>query len=332
MANTPMVILWQAANGSTILSQRQAAGRVEPLPVTHPPRQATVVIPDDPVRLDTFCPTSCPERVPPDLPQSPNPNDVSPVLSFRIEKNETSQPLIWAFGVTAPDPDPNAAIEQHLDAGSFTLNLSKLLEISSVSATGASSMPSSTTASQSSPAPTASFVPDNPLSRNNSLLVAHAVLCAAGFLILLPLGALVARWARVCTPKWFTAHWFINIVLGIPLICIGWALGPLGVAQQGLEHVVTAHQVSKRVVELLLDRPRAELSCFFTQPNARLLQITGVILFALYIIQVAIGTLVHLRRPKDGHIHPLRNVVHVVLGLAIFGLSIYEVRLVFSYA
>ena len=74
--------------------------------------------------------------------------------------------------------------------------------------------------------------------------MAHAVLSAAGFLILLPLGALVARWGRVFTPKWFAAHWFLNVVLGIPLICIGWALGPLAVAQQGLEHVVTAHQVS----------------------------------------------------------------------------------------
>ena len=57
------------------------------------------------------------------------------------------------------------------------------------------------------------------------------------------------------------------------------------------------------------------------------MKITGVILFALYLIEVALGTLVHLRRPKDGErAHPPRNVVHVALGLVIFGLSIYEVR------
>ena len=50
MAGTPMVILWQAANGTTILSQRQATGRVEPLPVTHPPQLATVINSVDPVR------------------------------------------------------------------------------------------------------------------------------------------------------------------------------------------------------------------------------------------------------------------------------------------
>ena len=53
MANTPMVILWQATNGTTILSQRQPSGRVEPQPVTHPPRQASVVNSADVVRLDT---------------------------------------------------------------------------------------------------------------------------------------------------------------------------------------------------------------------------------------------------------------------------------------
>ncbi len=50
-----------------------------------------------------------------------------------------------------------------------------------------------------------------------------------------------------------------------------------------------------------------------------------MILFVLYIIQVALGTLIHVRRPKHGRAHPPRNVVHVVLGLALFGLSIYEV-------
>ena len=52
MANTPMVILWQTVNGTIILSQRQAIGLVEPLPVTDPPRRATVALRDDTVRLD----------------------------------------------------------------------------------------------------------------------------------------------------------------------------------------------------------------------------------------------------------------------------------------
>ena len=36
------------------------------------------------------------------------------------------QSLIWAFGVTSPNStDPSATIEQHLDAGTFSLDLSK---------------------------------------------------------------------------------------------------------------------------------------------------------------------------------------------------------------
>lgn len=54
-------------------------------------------------------------------------------------------------------------------------------------------------------------------------------------------------------------------------------------------------------------------------------QICGVALIVLYIFELALGTLVHLRRPKDGKGHPPRNVAHVVLGLAVFGLSIYTV-------
>ncbi|PIL23782.1 hypothetical protein GSI_13532 [Ganoderma sinense ZZ0214-1] len=273
MANSPMVILWQTVNGTVILSQRQATGRVEPLPVTDPPRRATVALRDH---------TS---------------QGVSTILAFDIPKNnDTIQSLVWAFGVTAPAADPSAFIQQHLDAGAFSLNLSKELEVASVSASGptASSTQLGGPSIAVDPAPPQSSpVTASNLLHTDGLLVAHAALSAAGFLILLPLGTLVARWARVFTPRWFTAHWFINVVLGIPLVCVGWALGPLAVAQRGRAHVVTPHQIC------------------------------GVALIVLYIFQLALGTLVHLRRPKDGKGHPPRNVGHVVLGLAVFGLSIY---------
>ncbi|RDX48387.1 hypothetical protein OH76DRAFT_1404980 [Lentinus brumalis] len=277
MANSPMVILWQTANGTTMLSQREASSRVEPLPVTHPPRLASV---------------------PPRANISPS---VPPILVFDIPKNnDTVQSLIWAFGVTPPDASPDAQIEQHLDAGTLSLDLTKELDegsgspsssiaSSQLGATSATPTPPPPTPSQSSPSSAL-----NGASQANSLLVVHAALSAAGFLILLPMGSLVARWSRIFTSKWFIAHWFINVVLGIPFICVGWALGPLAVAQQGREHIVTVHQIC------------------------------GVILFVLYIIQVALGTLIHVRRPKHGRAHPPRNVVHVVLGLALFGLSIYE--------
>ncbi|KAI0807255.1 hypothetical protein C8Q74DRAFT_1226759 [Fomes fomentarius] len=264
MANSPMVIVWQIPNGTTILSQRQASGLEEPLPVVLPPRVAS---------LSHGVSTSL---------------GLSSILAFDIPKNDTVQSLIWAFGTTTPDSSPTASIEQHLDAGAFSLDLTKELLVA-VSETGTTG-----TISPAPPPQSSSAFASDVLSRTNSLQVAHAVLCAAGFLIVLPLGTLSARWSRVFTPKWFTAHWIINVVLGIPLVCVGWAFGPLAVAQQGREHIVTAHQIC------------------------------GVVLFVLYIIEVGLGTLVHLRRSKQRASHPPRNIIHVGLGLAVFGLSIYE--------
>ena len=194
----------------------------------------------------------------PDFPQSPS---VTPILSFHIPKNnDTVQSLIWAFGVTTPDGNPNAEIEQHLDAGRLSLDLTKEFDDASrpsassfanslMGGTSATATPTPPTPSQSSPSSAL-----NGASRPSSLVDVHAALSAAGFLILLPMGTLVARWSRIFTSRWFTAHWFINVVLGIPFICVGWALGPLAVAQQGREHIVTVHQVNGSV--LLFARSR----------------------------------------------------------------------------
>ena len=183
------------------------------------------------------------------MPDFPQLSGVSPILAFDVPKNnDTIQSLVWAFGVTIPPADPSASIEQHLDAGNLSLNLTKKLDESSIGSALASTttIQSATLATTSALAPSQSFstTAATTLSHTDGVLVAHAALSAAGFLILLPLGTLVARWARVFTPKWFTAHWFINVVLGIPLTCVGWALGPLAVARRGMGHIVTPHQVS----------------------------------------------------------------------------------------
>ncbi|KAI0362696.1 hypothetical protein OH77DRAFT_1388365 [Trametes cingulata] len=283
MANTPLVIMWRNPDGSVSLSQRQATGLVEPVPMASPARRAV---------LSSSSSTTT------------SPSD-SPILAFDIPAdNQTAQMLIWAFGVTTPDADPASSIEQHLDAGRFSLDLAKTLEDDPSPLTSASSPVGATQPIGSTQVPTAGAAPRPTSSQSSSpppapthtsgLLVAHASFSAAGFLIFLPLGTLVARWTRVLTPRWFSAHWFINVVLGIPAVCVGWALGPLAVAQEGKAHVITVHQIG------------------------------GVVLFALYITEVALGMVVHLRR-KAANPHPPRNIVHVVLGLAIFGLSIFEV-------
>ncbi|OCH95655.1 hypothetical protein OBBRIDRAFT_720305 [Obba rivulosa] len=276
MQNTPMVILWPNTNGSVTLSQRQATGEVEPLPVASPPRRARLVL-QNYVRL---------------------PADVVPTLAFDIAKNDdTVQQLIWAFGITPPDPDASANIEQHLDAGQFSLNLTKTLVDDKTT-----SLPSLSSAAFPTSVPTPSPVVSDPSSppesdhgfRNSSLLKAHAVLSGIGFLVFLPMAALVARWSRTVNTKWVNLHWFIVLTLVLPFATIGWVLGPLAVAQRRSAHMANLHQIC------------------------------GVIIFPVLLLQILLGILISVRPIKDGRTHPPSNVVHVVAGLAILGFSVLE--------
>ena len=53
----------------------------------------------------------------------------------------------------------------------------------------------------------------------------------------------------------------------------------------------------------------------------------GVILFALYILQLSLGTAMIRRRLKHNTLHPPRNIVHIALGLIILILSLAEAGL-----
>lgn len=57
-------------------------------------------------------------------------------------------------------------------------------------------------------------------------------------------------------------------------------------------------------------------------------QICGVILYALYMVQMSLGIIVHLRRPRmgTGKVHPPRNVVHIALGLVILGFAFFQTK------
>ena len=228
-----------------------------------------------------------------DIPDQPQSGEKVVVLVRDVSNNTPGpQTLIWAFGVTVPSSaDPASHIEQHLDAGTFTLDISKTLSDGDDSPSAQSSAPaptdaepetrrdpasssppsaiatssnrgassnsvhsSSSTATSESPAPSRTQPPSQSTpppsaaeaiadSGAHGLIVAHAVFSAAGFVMLLPLSALVARWARTRTPRWLSAHWVLSVLLGIPAVCVGWALGPLAVAQEGMAHFVSVHQV-----------------------------------------------------------------------------------------
>ena len=53
-------------------------------------------------------------------------------------------------------------------------------------------------------------IPLFPYQKN---LVAHGIVSAIGYLVLIPLGILIARYTRTFTNHWFNAHWFVQMVI-----------------------------------------------------------------------------------------------------------------------
>jgi uncharacterized membrane protein len=128
------------------------------------------------------------------------------------------------------------------------------------------------------------------------MLVAHAIFLTLGFLVSLPAGALLARYIRTFTPKWFTGHWIVQFLIAGPVILIGFALGVRAVAETGGEHFDDRH---KRL---------------------------GLALFILYFVQIFLGAIIHYVKSKTRTSRPPQNYMHAVLGLVIIALSFYQVR------
>jgi len=137
------------------------------------------------------------------------------------------------------------------------------------------------------------LLPQEVLTRN------HALLCTVGFLILLPVGVLVARYTRTFTPVWFPAHFVIQLFLSGPVIFAGWYYG---------------HQATKT-----FETPN------FSDPHEKM----GLALLILYVIQLSLGLFTHyvkLRSPFGAGTRPPQNYFHVLLGLAILGLAAEQVH------
>ncbi|KAF7978967.1 hypothetical protein HWV62_44209 [Athelia sp. TMB] len=271
MANSPMVIVWPNADGSVTLSQRMAPAEVMPTVVASPPRLASLD-----VGLSSFASSNA------------KPSFVYTVPSVPAT---SSQAVIWAFGGTPPDnASPSAPLIQHLDSGTFNLDLTLPI------AANATTPPATSTGGGSDDAEHARFM----------RIVAHGVLCTVGFLGLLPLGVLVARWTRTFTPHWFTSHWVIQSVLW--LIMELFAAGPIIVAgvALGIHAVDESHGMH-------LDDTHKKL---------------GIALFVLYFAQLAFGALIHFVRVASAGParRPPQNYAHAVMGLLILALAGWQVR------
>ncbi|KIJ44141.1 hypothetical protein M422DRAFT_47617 [Sphaerobolus stellatus SS14] len=128
----------------------------------------------------------------------------------------------------------------------------------------------------------------------------HATLSSVGFIVLLPVGMLIARYARAFTPRWFWPHAVWQFLIAGPVIIAGFAYA-----------VIIAKQVPA------LGQ--------FNDPHKK----AGLALFIMYLCQLFLGIVSHSTRgPRLFfflHRSPQR-VLHILLGLAIFGLSFWQVR------
>ena len=140
-------------------------------------------------------------------------------LSFEIPSANASHNLIWAYSTNTPSTpsSPSSNIVQHDYQGTMQLPL------------GDSS----------------SDDDEVPLTNNQRMILAHAIIMAIAFLFVLPFGAIFVRLTRTWIPGrfWFATHWIFQWLLAGVLITIGFSLAVYVVQQQGKEHFSTTHKV-----------------------------------------------------------------------------------------
>ncbi|KAF8520213.1 hypothetical protein BU17DRAFT_75762 [Hysterangium stoloniferum] len=132
----------------------------------------------------------------------------------------------------------------------------------------------------------------------------HATLASIGFVVLIPIGILIPRYARTFTNKWFYGHAIFQTLVSGPVIVAGVAYG-LKATQRTVATDATTN---------------------FGDTHTKL----GLTLFVLYFAQVLLGVFSHfVKRPSSSiflHRTP-HQILHIMLGLAIFGLAFYQVHL-----
>ncbi|KZP30307.1 hypothetical protein FIBSPDRAFT_917134 [Athelia psychrophila] len=268
MANSPMVIIWPNSDGSVTLSQRMAPAEVMPTVVSSPPRVASLDM-----GLSSFASIGAGSK----------PSFVYTVSS--ISPNPSAQPVIWALASVPPSgAAPDATLVQHVDSGTFTLDLTLPLSSNRLHATHSTTPPPTTVSG------------DDSEHKRNMMIVNHGILCTIGFLGLLPLGVLIARWTRAFTTRWFAGHAVIQAVLSGPIIVAGVALGIHSVDASGGMHLDDTHKK------------------------------LGVALFVLYFVQLLGGAVIHFFKPKNSTRRPAQNYAHAFLGLLIIALAFWQVR------
>lgn len=272
MVGSPMVIMWPNPDGSITISQRQAKSESLPAVVANPPRAATVSK---------------------DLSAA---SGQQPKLAYTIPADTNMQPeLIWAFGTDTPSSSngATATFQQHLSMGTISLDLTKsnnasilaspVLSLEQPSGSNGGSTPTAPKSKSSGPAPA------------EKVILAHAIVCSVAFLVVMPAGALLARYLRTFSNTWFKGHWILQFGISAPIVLVGAILAG-SISHAGGPDISNTHT---RV---------------------------GVVLFIVYTLQCILGSIIHFVKPKNAKGRPPQNYIHAVFGLTIIGLGFYQVR------
>ncbi|KAH8828486.1 hypothetical protein DL96DRAFT_1799194 [Flagelloscypha sp. PMI_526] len=272
MIGSDVVILWDNSDGSITLSQRHASGHIMPTVISSPTNKATLV--------QSLSTTSGSKK--------------SYAFSMPASSTSTGKVnLIYAFGTTKPSSSAvDADLEQHAQEGAFTIDLSSTTSTPTAGETP--STPSSTSGS-SSGSNSGSSSSSQPLSNFEKMIVAHGILMSIGFLVLLPIGALLARLSRTFTNRWFPFHMSIQWFISGPIIVVGFALATAAVQQRG-------------------GGPLDDHMKW------------GIVIFVLYLLQLGVGAFIHWVKPSAPRRRPPQNYFHAILGLLIIALAYYQVR------
>ena len=182
-----------------------------------------------------------------------------------------------------------------------------------------------------------------PLLPFEKYIIGHAVLCVIGFLGLLPLGALLARYTRTYSPAWFTAHWIVQFAIGASRS----APPPAGPTLYLMAHSapVLAHLLDALTPVLLTAGPIIITGVALGIHAVVLAQSGGtndvhkrwgIAIFVLYLAQLALGATVHFYKPRawakgEGR-RPLQNYFHAVFGLLIIAFAMFQVSVCVNYA
>ncbi|KAG8897551.1 hypothetical protein FRB99_008069, partial [Tulasnella sp. 403] len=241
MPNSPMVITWPNPDGSITISQREALAHVMPTYIPNPPQKANLVLENSILAA----------------------NSTTIAFTYPTPSPLNAVNMIFAYCLTRPSSSaPDATLQQHLDMGTFTIDLTQPMNalptgIISTAVIGSSTeiVAATPTGAPASSTPIAASV--FPLTPEEERIRTHGILMSIGFLVLLPLGVFIARFSRTIPflqRKWFTAHWVVQFIVSGPIIFAGWALGYQHVQRTGGGHFQDSH-TSASDPEKHLDAP-----------------------------------------------------------------------------